>query len=71
MKNLTANNLKIQPAVNQVELNFWNPQPELVKWAKKNNVILEAYSPLGSNKQVGESLNVPEVGRPCVAPFPP
>ena len=30
IKNLTANPLKIQPAVNQVELNFWNPQPELV-----------------------------------------
>ncbi|EJD51037.1 Aldo/keto reductase [Auricularia subglabra TFB-10046 SS5] len=61
LSNLTANKLKHVPAVNQVELNFWNPQPELVKWAKKNNVILEAYSPLGSNKQVGESVNVPEV----------
>ncbi|KAG2133220.1 NADP-dependent oxidoreductase domain-containing protein [Suillus bovinus] len=30
-RNLTANNLKYQPAVNQVELNFWNPQPELLK----------------------------------------
>lgn len=31
IKNLTANPLKYRPAVNQVELNFWNPQPELVK----------------------------------------
>lgn len=31
IQNLTANPLKIQPAVNQVELNFWNPQPELLK----------------------------------------
>lgn len=78
---MTANPLKYQPAVNQVELNFWNPQPELLKvnvfmfgtvscclnsyyllqWSKENGLLLEAYSPLGSNKQVGETLSVPEV----------
>lgn len=31
LQNLTANNLKIKPAINQVELSYWNPQPELVK----------------------------------------
>ena len=31
VKNLTANPLKYQPAVNQVELNFFNPQPELLQ----------------------------------------
>ncbi len=31
IKNLTANPLKIMPAVNQVELSYWNPQPELLK----------------------------------------
>ncbi|KAF9235671.1 NADP-dependent oxidoreductase domain-containing protein [Melanogaster broomeanus] len=61
IQNLTANPLKYQPAVNQVELNFWNPQPELLKWSKDNSLILEAYSPLGSNKQVGATLGVPEV----------
>ncbi|QRV84909.1 aldo/keto reductase family protein [Ceratobasidium sp. AG-Ba] len=60
--NLTnASDIKIKPAINQVELNFFNPQPELVKWSKENNVLLEAYSPLGSNKQVGESLKNPTV----------
>ncbi|KIK91961.1 hypothetical protein PAXRUDRAFT_830404 [Paxillus rubicundulus Ve08.2h10] len=61
IQNLTANPLKHQPAVNQVELNFWNPQPELLKWSKENDLLLEAYSPLGSNKQVSETLAVPEV----------
>ncbi|KAH7927674.1 Aldo/keto reductase [Leucogyrophana mollusca] len=61
IQNLTANPLKYKPAVNQVELNFWNPQPELLQWSKENGLLLEAYSPLGSNKQVGESLSVPEV----------
>ncbi|KDQ49217.1 hypothetical protein JAAARDRAFT_43007 [Jaapia argillacea MUCL 33604] len=61
LKNLTANPLKIQPAVNQVELNFFNPQPELLKYCKENNLLLEAYSPLGSTQQVGATLKRPEV----------
>jgi len=61
IQNLTANPLKYQPAVNQVELNFWNPQPELVAWSAQNNMLLEAYSPLGSNKQVKQTLKVPEI----------
>ena len=31
VENLTGNPLKYQPAVNQVELNFWNPQPALLE----------------------------------------
>ncbi|TCD65873.1 hypothetical protein EIP91_002135 [Steccherinum ochraceum] len=61
VKNLTANPLKYKPAVNQVELNFFNPQPELLNWAKENDLLLEAYSPLGSTRQVQESLNQPIV----------
>jgi len=61
IQNLTANSLKVQPAVNQVELNYWNPQPELLKWSKENGMLLEAYSPLGSTRQVKETLQVPEV----------
>ncbi|KAF8817080.1 Aldo/keto reductase [Phlegmacium glaucopus] len=61
IQNLTANPLKIKPAVNQVELNYWNPQPELVKWSKENGIILEAYSPLGSAEKVKQTLEVPEI----------
>ncbi|KAF8158450.1 NADP-dependent oxidoreductase domain-containing protein [Crassisporium funariophilum] len=61
MQNLTANSLKVKPAVNQVELSYWNPQPELVKWARDNGILLEAYSPLGSAEKVKESLQIPEV----------
>lgn len=49
------------PAVNQVELSYWNPQPELLKWCKEYGLLLEAYSPLGSSKQVKETLQLPEV----------
>lgn len=38
----------IKPDVNQCELNFSNPQPELLKFCKENEILLEAYSPLGS-----------------------
>jgi len=58
-ENLTSNCLKYLPAVNQVELNFGNPQPELLAWAKLHGVLLEAYSPLGSSRQVKETLELP------------
>ncbi|EJU05018.1 Aldo/keto reductase, partial [Dacryopinax primogenitus] len=42
---------KVQPAVNQVEMNFHWPQHGLVQWAKENGQLLEAYSPLGSGER--------------------
>ncbi|KAJ7166330.1 NADP-dependent oxidoreductase domain-containing protein [Mycena crocata] len=61
LENLTANPLKFKPAVNQVEISYWVPQPELLKWSKENGLLLEAYSPLGSTGKVGDTLAVPEV----------
>ncbi|KIM43053.1 hypothetical protein M413DRAFT_394824 [Hebeloma cylindrosporum] len=61
IQNLTANPLKIKPYVNQVELNYWNPQPELLNWCKDNGILLEAYSPLGGADRVRETLAIPEV----------
>ncbi|KZT60035.1 hypothetical protein CALCODRAFT_493030 [Calocera cornea HHB12733] len=61
IQNLTANALRIKPVINQVELNFFNPQPELVAWASENDILLEAYSPLGSTGQVGRSLGQKDV----------
>lgn len=52
---------KIKPACNQVELNFSNPQPELLKWSKQNGILLEAYSPLGSTG--AKERDHPEVRR--------
>ena len=31
------------------------------QWAKEEKLLIESYSPLGSNDQVKETLNVPEV----------
>ncbi|KAI0738888.1 NADP-dependent oxidoreductase domain-containing protein [Daedaleopsis nitida] len=61
LRNLTANPLKYQPAVNQVELSYWNPQPDLLKWSKDNGLLLEAYSPLGGGALVKDTLNLPVV----------
>jgi diketogulonate reductase-like aldo/keto reductase len=36
----------LKPAVNQVELHVYLQQPELVEFCQKNNILLEAYSPL-------------------------
>lgn len=61
IKNLTSNSLKVKPVINQVELNYWNPQPELLAWSKENDILLEAYSPLGSAEQVKKTLELPVV----------
>lgn len=36
----------IKPATNQVELHVYLQQPELLEYCQKNNIIVEAYSPL-------------------------
>jgi len=59
--NLTSSDITIKPAVNQVELNFWNPQPELLKWSKEQGILLSAYSPLGGGRTVNKSLRLPIV----------
>ncbi|KAJ7162959.1 NADP-dependent oxidoreductase domain-containing protein [Mycena filopes] len=61
LKNLTANPLKITPAVNQVEINYWFPQPDLIQWAKEHSLLLEAYSPHGGTgkiKEIAEELGM-------------
>ncbi len=39
---------RIKPVVNQVELSFACPQPELVQWLQRHDLLPQAYSPLGS-----------------------
>lgn len=47
---LSMSNLRIVPAVNQVELHPYLQQRELREFCKNINVVVEAYSSLGSGK---------------------
>ncbi|CZR53071.1 related to members of the aldo/keto reductase family [Phialocephala subalpina] len=40
---------KIPPAVNQIEAHAYLQQPNLLEWLKKQNIVVEGYSPLGNN----------------------
>ncbi|TPX18402.1 uncharacterized protein E0L32_011696 [Thyridium curvatum] len=42
---------KIVPAVNQIEAHPYLQQPELARFCRANNILIEAYSPLGNNQQ--------------------
>lgn len=43
---------KVKPHVNQVEIHPFLPNEELLQFTKENDILLVAYSPLGSQNQV-------------------
>lgn len=47
---------KVKPAVNQVELHVFLQQPELVKYCRDNNILIEAYSPLAHAKAMDNEV---------------
>ena len=47
---------KVKPAVNQVELHVFLQQPELVKFCKANDILIEAYSPLAHGKGLDDPV---------------
>ncbi|KAF2767181.1 Aldo/keto reductase, partial [Teratosphaeria nubilosa] len=52
--------IKVKPAVNQIEIHPFLPNDELVQFCFQNDIMPEAYSPLGSQNQVpttGEKVN--------------
>lgn len=42
----------VKPVVNQVELHVFLQQPELVKYCRDNDIIIEAYSPLAHGSKM-------------------
>ncbi|KAI1631185.1 NADP-dependent oxidoreductase domain-containing protein [Biscogniauxia mediterranea] len=43
---------KVKPQVNQIEVHPFLPNQELLDFCKQNDILVEAYSPLGSQDQV-------------------
>lgn len=46
----------VMPSINQVELHVFLQQPELVEYCRKNNIQLEAYSPLAHGKVMDDPV---------------
>lgn len=53
---LSYSDLKIRPAVNQVELHPWLTRTELVKYCESEGIALEAYSPLVRGRRMDDQL---------------
>jgi alcohol dehydrogenase (NADP+) len=58
---------KIAPEMNQVELHPFLPQNKLVNFCKENNILLTAYSPLGS---ADRSASVKKADEPSLIQHP-
>lgn len=52
---------EIIPAVNQVESHPFLMQNELIQWCKQNNIVVTAYSPLGSGDRSYKSDDEPNL----------
>lgn len=50
--------LKYKPVVNQVEVHPWLTRTDLVDFCIKNNILIEAYSPLVKGKKMNDELVV-------------
>lgn len=51
---LNWEDLKIQPAVNQIELHPWLPRHDIRDYCKSHGILVEAYSPLTQGKRLGD-----------------
>ena len=56
VKNI-VDNVRIQPTVNQICVHIGNTPKELIEYCNKNNIVIEAYSPIAT----GRLLNNQEV----------
>lgn len=68
VSNFRPNNLEniinatnVVPSVNQIRFFIGNTQEEVTKYCMDHNILIEAYSPLGT----GEILNAPELDNIC------
>ncbi|KAL1303372.1 hypothetical protein AAFC00_006769 [Neodothiora populina] len=48
--------VKVLPAVNQIEFHPWNQQRELLKYCRERKIVVTAYSPLTQGKRLGDPV---------------
>ena len=53
-----AETVEIKPMVNQIEFHPGHSQPELVNFCKQHNILVQAWSPLGSGRILENELIV-------------
>lgn len=51
-----SKSVTISPMINQIEFHPGHSQPELVEYCKQNNLLIEAWSPLGSGRILENEL---------------
>lgn len=51
-----SKSVTINPMVNQIEFHPGHSQPELIEYCKQNNLLIEAWSPLGSGRILENEL---------------
>jgi len=61
---LMSNPMKVTPAINQVEIHLFNPQPEMIKWGEEHGVVIQAWGPLSGSVgrlMLDKALSAPEI----------
>ena len=53
---MKSDGVTIRPTVNQIELHPWSQQKEIIDYCKKEDIALEAYSPLTQGKNLGDPV---------------
>jgi len=53
--NAILENSRIRPMVNQIKLHIGHPQAEITEHCRKNNILVEGYSPLATGKILNNS----------------
>lgn len=53
---MKSEGVKIKPVINQIELHPWNQQKEISSYCKKENIAVQAYSPLTQGKKLGDPV---------------
>lgn len=55
------NNCEVKPTNNQVEVHPYNQNDELIEFCQKNDIVVSAYAPIGSGKDLLENETISKI----------